>query len=112
MNTIIEEYESFPTGTFGHRIIDMSGRAADLLTLGFGPKHEAKDLLWRTAHLLRPGQVLKYQKASRQKVIVGWKIITTSSIATNYNFGDSLYTKKLDYVLTLIRKGQTALCAQ
>ncbi|MGF6480190.1 LysM peptidoglycan-binding domain-containing protein [Paraburkholderia sp. JPY419] len=63
-------------------------------------------------HLLRPGQVLKYQKASLKKVIVSWKIITTSSIAKNYNSGDSLYPQKLDYALSLIHKGEAALCAQ
>jgi hypothetical protein len=64
-----------------------------------------------TAHVLRPGQVLKYKKASLKKVITGWKMITTSSIATYYNVGDSMYAKKLDYALTLIRKGKAAICA-
>ncbi|AJY12389.1 LysM peptidoglycan-binding domain-containing protein [Burkholderia dolosa] len=63
------------------------------------------------AHILRPGQTLKYRKASLRKVIVGWKIITTSSIATSYNVGDSMYAKKLDYALALIRNGEAAICA-
>lgn len=63
------------------------------------------------AHVLKPGQVLKYQKASLKKVITGWKIVTTSSIAIYYNAGDSMYAKKLDYALTLIQKGKAAICA-
>ncbi len=63
------------------------------------------------AHVLRPGQVLRYQKASLKKVITGWKAITTSNIATYYNVGDSMYAKKRDYALTLIRKGKAAICA-
>lgn len=63
------------------------------------------------AHVLRPGQVLKYQKASLKKVITGWKLITTSNIAICYNVGDSMYAKKLDYALTLIREGKAVICA-
>ena len=66
-----------------------------------------------TAHVLHPGQVLKYQKATMKKVIVGWKPNTTSSIATYYNGGgDSLYGKKLDYTLSLVRKGKAAVCTK
>ena len=64
-----------------------------------------------TAHVLHPGQVLKYQKAAMKKVIVGWKPLTTSHIAIRYNVGDPLYAKKLDYALPLVRKGKAAVCA-
>ncbi|MFC5475741.1 LysM peptidoglycan-binding domain-containing protein [Paraherbaspirillum soli] len=64
------------------------------------------------AHMLRPGQVLKFRKAAMRKVIVGWKFITPSSVATYYNVGDSMYAKKLDYALSIIRKGKAAVCTQ
>ncbi|MFG0611409.1 LysM peptidoglycan-binding domain-containing protein [Delftia sp. WSY_14] len=75
-----------------------------------GSTVETMQKLNPAAHVLRPGQVLKYQKSSLKKVITGWKIITTSSIATYYNVGDSMYAKKLDYALTLIRKGKVEIC--
>ena len=66
-----------------------------------------------TATVLRPGQVLKYQKASIQRVIVSWRHLSTTLIAQRYNGGgDSNYAKKLDYALSLIREGKAALCAQ
>lgn len=66
-----------------------------------------------TAAVLRPGQVLKYQKASVQRVIASWRHISTTLIAQRYNGGgDPNYAKKLDYALSLVRKGKAALCAQ
>ena len=61
-------------------------------------------------HVLKPGQVLKYQKAAQKKVITGWKMVSTSSVAANYNVGDLMYAKKLDYALKLIKKGKAAIC--
>ncbi|WP_454764001.1 LysM peptidoglycan-binding domain-containing protein [Cupriavidus campinensis] len=62
--------------------------------------------------MLRPGQILKYQKASHQRVITGWRVISTASIANRYNGGgDPNYVKKLDVALTLARNGSVALCA-
>ncbi len=61
---------------------------------------------------LRPGQILKYQKASIQRVITAWRPITTSTIAQRYNGGGDLnYTKKLDVALTLVKTG-TPACTQ
>ena len=48
-----------------------------------------------------------------KKVITGWKLITASNIATYYNgSGDALYTKKLDFVLPLVRKVKASACVQ
>lgn len=64
-----------------------------------------------TAGVLRPGQVLKYQKGSIQQVITGWRHITTAMIARRYNGNrDPNYARKLDYALLLIRKGKIAIC--
>lgn len=59
------------------------------------------------AALLRPGQVLKYQKASTQKIIVRWDVPLTSTIARRYNVGDPDYAKKLEYCLSVM--GQNKL---
>jgi LysM repeat protein len=67
-----------------------------------------------TAAVLRPGQVLKYPKASVQRVISGWKTFSTLSITLRYNSmrRDPNYAKKLDYALLLVRKAKAALCVQ
>jgi hypothetical protein len=56
------------------------------------------------AFVLKPGHMLKYQKADIQKIIVGWDMVTTSTIATRYNVGDPAYAKKLTYCLAVMRK--------
>lgn len=66
-----------------------------------------------TATILRPGQVLKYQKASVRRVITNWRQISTALIAQRYNGGgDPNYARKLDYAWSLVRKGKVAVCAQ
>ena len=54
--------------------------------------------------ILKPGQTLKYQKAAIQKIIVGWDMVTTSTIAKRYNVGDPAYAKKLNYCLAVMHK--------
>ena len=53
--------------------------------------------------MIKPGQVLKYRKASIKKVVKAWSSITTALIAQRYNTvkGDPAYQKKLDYCLSL-----------
>lgn len=67
-----------------------------------------------TANILRPGQILKYQKASVRRVITGWRQLSTSSIALRYNSmrRDPNYAKKMDFALDLVRKGEGAVCSQ
>ncbi|AVS76639.1 LysM domain-containing protein [Paracidovorax avenae] len=61
--------------------------------------------------LLRPGQVLKYQKSSIQRTIKSWRTLSTQMVAQRYNGGgDPYYARKLDYVLPLLRKGKAAIC--
>lgn len=58
-----------------------------------------------TSAMLRPGQILRFQKGSVQRVITGWRQITTNQIARRYNGGrDPRYANKLDYALSLLRK--------
>jgi LysM repeat protein len=55
------------------------------------------------AHALRPGQVVKCQKATMRRVVTGWRIINTASIAAYNGRGDARYREKLDYALRAMR---------
>ncbi|MGJ7918169.1 LysM peptidoglycan-binding domain-containing protein [Massilia sp. LXY-6] len=62
---------------------------------------------------LRPGQTLRFQKASVRKVITRWDPPTPRNIAARYNVGDPDYARKLEYCLSVIRKAQEeTACAQ
>ncbi|MGF6370831.1 hypothetical protein OKW40_003581 [Paraburkholderia sp. RAU6.4a] len=66
-----------------------------------------------TATVLRPGQVLKYRKASVQNAVTSWRPMSAPVIAERYNGGgDPNYARKLDYALSMVRKGKVALCAR
>ncbi|KXU89985.1 peptidoglycan-binding protein [Paraburkholderia monticola] len=66
-----------------------------------------------TAAVLRPGQVLKYRKASVQNAIASWRPFSATLIAQRYNGGGDLnYARKLDYALSMVRQGMVALCEQ
>ena len=89
------------------------GDSLDKIAKAQGSTVDTLKKLNPTAAVLRPGQVLKYQKASVQRVITSWWHISTSLIAQRYNGGgDPNYAKKLDHALSLVRKGKAALCAQ
>jgi len=60
---------------------------------------------------LRPGQVLKYQKAAIRKVIMGWKPMTTANVGRLYNTkAPEIYAKKLDYALATIQQVKEPVC--
>jgi hypothetical protein len=54
--------------------------------------------------VLRPGQSLRYQKASTRKVITRWTPISATSIARLYNVGDPAYAKKMTYCLAVMQE--------
>ena len=61
--------------------------------------------------VLRPGQTLKYQKASTQWVIIGWRALSTANVAAYYNGGgDPNYAKKLAFALSVIKMGNIPPC--
>jgi hypothetical protein len=63
------------------------------------------------AVVLRSGQVLQFQKASVQRVITGWRVLTSDLLQLRYNGGgDPSYSKKIDYALGLVRQGKAAVC--
>jgi len=56
------------------------------------------------ASILRPGQILRYQKASIKRFITGWRHASPTTVANYYNGdGDSDYVEKLQFVLDSIR---------
>lgn len=64
------------------------------------------------ANVLRTGQTLKFQKGKVELVIADWRPISSMEIARRYNGGgDHNYVQKLDFALSLIRKGKEAVCA-
>lgn len=81
-----------------------SGDSLDKIARANGSTIETLKKLNPSAQVLKPGQVLKYQKSAIKKVIIGWKQITTANIAAYYNGGgDSTYAAKLNYALSAIR---------
>ncbi|MFT8891879.1 MAG: LysM domain-containing protein [Acetobacter papayae] len=108
------EYQStLGSDTKIYEITVKSGDSLDKIAKAQGSTVDTLRKLNPTAVVLRPGQVLKCQKASMQRVITSWRRISTALIAQRYNGGGDInYAKKLDYALSLIRKGKVALCAQ
>lgn len=61
--------------------------------------------------VLRTGQKLLFKKASVQRVITGWRPLTSQLALTRYNGeGDPHYARKLDHAMTVVRTGKEALC--
>ncbi|WP_062063394.1 LysM peptidoglycan-binding domain-containing protein [Cellvibrio sp. OA-2007] len=107
------EYRSVAdTDTNIYEVTVKAGDSFDKIAKAHGTTIEVLTNHNPSAILLQKGQVLKYQKASVKRVIVGWRPISTQAIAQRYNGGgDPNYAKKLDYALSLIRKGKAAVCA-
>lgn len=108
------EYRSVPSAEFKvYEVTIKAGDSLDKIAKAQGSTLDTLKKLNPTAAVLRPGQVLKCQKASVQRVITGWRHLSTTLIAQRYNGGgDPLYAKKLDYALSLMSKGKAALCEQ
>jgi hypothetical protein len=82
-----------------------AGDSLDKIAKAQGSTVDTLRKLNPTANVLRPGQMLKCQNASVQRVITGWRHISTTLIAQRYNGGgDPNYAKKLDYASSLVRK--------
>lgn len=94
-----------------HQVTIKPGDSLERIAKSQGSTTEILRALNPTAAVLRPGQVLKYQNGAVQRVITSWRPITTAIIAQRYNGGgDPNYAKKLDYALSLIRKGKETVC--
>ncbi|QPF71993.1 LysM peptidoglycan-binding domain-containing protein [Roseateles sp. DAIF2] len=89
------------------------GDSLDKIARAHGTTVETLKRLNPGAAVLRPEQVLKYQKVAIKKMIVGWRPLNSTTIATLYNGGgDPNYARKLDFTLDLVRKIGATTCAQ
>jgi hypothetical protein len=96
------------------RIYEVTAQANDSIekiAKARGSTPELMKALNPSVHMLKPGEVLKYRKASVRKVITGWKSITSSSVAAYYNAGgDPLYVQKMNYALAAVRQRMAVAC--
>lgn len=61
--------------------------------------------------VLRIGQKLVFRKASIQRVITGWRPLTSQLALTRYNGeGDPNYARKLDHAMAVVRAGKEVAC--
>ena len=97
-----------------HEVTVKPGDSVDKIAKAHDSTTEILKKLNPMATVLRPGQILKYQKASTQRTITGWRQLSATSIALRYNSmrRDPNYAKKLDFALGLVRKGKAAPCGQ
>lgn len=106
-------FQSVPDAdTRTYEVVVRGGDTLNGIARAHGSTPEVMKKLNPSAHMLRPGEVLRYQRASVQKVITGWKPITASSVATYYNAGgDAVYASKLGHALTAVHdKAGAAAC--
>ncbi|MDR1969063.1 MAG: LysM peptidoglycan-binding domain-containing protein [Burkholderiaceae bacterium] len=104
------EYRSVPdTDTKVYEATVKPGDSLDRIAQTHGSTLEVMKKLNPATAILRPGQVLRYQKASLQRVITSWRPLSAAMIADRYNGGgDPGYAKKLDYALSAVRKEKAA----
>ncbi|WP_080419651.1 LysM peptidoglycan-binding domain-containing protein [Burkholderia ubonensis] len=97
-----------------HDVTVKPGDSLDKIAKAHGSTTEVLKKLNPMVGVLRPGQVLKCQKASVRRVITGWRPLSASSVALRYNSmrRDPNYAKKLDFAWGLVRKGTEASCTQ
>jgi hypothetical protein len=107
------EYKSVVVGD-PNSVQEVTVRAGDSLEKIAKANGSTPDIVKRLnpdAEILRVGAVIKYQAGTVQRVITGWRPITTTTVAQRYNGGgDIYYARKLDYSLGLIKKGRDAAC--
>lgn len=106
------EYRSVPnTDVKVYEFIVRPGDSFDKIAKTQGGTVEVMKKMNLATNVLRPGQRLKYQKVSIQRVITSWRHISTSLIALRYNGGgDPSYATKLDYTLKAVRNGEAIVC--
>ena len=74
------------------KIAKANGTTVDMLQ-GSNPAAKA---------MIKPGQMLKFRKASVLQVITGWQTVNTAFAANKYNVGDTNYKAKLEFCLSLM----------
>lgn len=86
------------------------GDSLDRIAKAQGSTLDVMKKLNPSIHIVRAGDVLKYQKATVQRVIAGWRPISGGSIAQRYNQGDPKYAEKFGYASSAINKRVEAAC--
>ncbi|MGJ7529156.1 LysM peptidoglycan-binding domain-containing protein [Variovorax sp. GB1P17] len=95
-----------------YEITAKQGDNLDRIAKAQGSTADVMKKLNPSSHIVRAGDVLKYQKASIKRVITGWSALSAGGIAQRYNHGDPAYAKKLQYAAqALSRRGDVA-CAR
>jgi hypothetical protein len=106
------EYQSLiPTGAPIQEVAVKSGDTMEKIAKTNSSTTEILAKLNPDAKILRVGQLLKLQPGTVNRVITGWRPMIPATIAQRYNGGgDPTYASKLDYALTVVRKGKDAAC--
>lgn len=96
-----------------HETVIKPGDTFERIARGNGTTADTLKALNKNMVTLRPGQTVRFQRATVRKVITRWDPPTSRNIATRYNVGDPEYAKKLEYCLSIIRRAQEeSTCAQ
>ena len=108
------DYRSVPhSDPTVHEVVVKGGDSFDKIAKVHGTTLAVLRELNPAVDVLRPGQSLKFHRASIRRVITGWRRVSSASIAQRYNGGgDPNYEKKLDFALTLVREKADSLCAR
>ncbi|WP_198088851.1 LysM domain-containing protein [Variovorax sp. E3] len=88
------------------------GDSLDRIAKAQGSTLEVMKKLNPSVGVVHAGDVLKYQKASIQRVITGWNPLSAGSIAQRYNSGDSRYASKLQHAARVLGARAEAACAR
>jgi hypothetical protein len=95
-----------------HEVTAMAGDNIARVAKAQGSTPEVMKKLNPSVGIVHAGDVLKYQKASVERVITGWNPLSSGSIAQRYNHGDPLYAKKFQYAASSIARRVEASCAR
>jgi len=109
------EYRSTPSaGNTIYKVKVKSGDNASNIAKTYGTTVAMLEKLNPEINIsnIRPGMILKYQRASIKPIITGWRPMSIALIKELYNSpkGDSSYKRKLDYVWPLILNRGMTIC--
>jgi hypothetical protein len=95
-----------------HEVTAAPGDSLDRIAKAQGSTLDVMRKLNPSVNIVHAGDVLRYQKASIQRVITGWGSLSAGSIALRYNSGDPQYAKKFQYAAQAITQRTEAACAR
>jgi hypothetical protein len=105
------EYRSVQTDLSILNVTVKAGDSMDKIAKNQSTTLELLKKLNPSTAVLRPGLVLKYQKATVKCIISSWRLISTNLIAQRYNGGgDPNYAKKLDFAYSLLTNRKETIC--